>query len=60
MEKYIQQQEPAENTRGTVPLTPAPTKTGSTDEPPQPDIATTQQSIVGTSNPERDVDVEIV
>ncbi|OWF37664.1 titin-like isoform X2 [Mizuhopecten yessoensis] len=61
MEKYIQQQEPAENTRGMVPHTPAPTadKTGSMDGQHQPDISTTQLSNVGTTNPERDADVEM-
>ncbi|XP_060085801.1 protein piccolo-like [Ylistrum balloti] len=61
MEKYIQQQEPAENTRGMVPITPAPTadKTGSMDGQQQPDIGTTQMSNVGTSNADQEVDLEM-
>ena len=61
MERYINQQEPVANLHGTLPHTPAPTTANPTysDNNSSPNLMDTQNSIQGTCNKDREVDMDI-
>lgn len=62
MERYIQQQEPVPNVNGMLPGTPAPTATvpmSGENSPLDKRFNDTTQSLQGTSNRDREIEMEM-